>query len=75
MTYQIKSVLIADEIEEQCLDVLNAANIEVVKKTKLSKDELILELQKHDAVIVRSATKVNHQRILKFIHLDYSRNH
>lgn len=55
---QIKSVLIADEIEQQCLDVLKAANIEVVKQTKLSKDELIAELQKHDAVVVRSATKV-----------------
>jgi D-3-phosphoglycerate dehydrogenase len=58
MAMQIKSVLIADEIEQQCLDVLKAANIEVVKKTKLSKDELISELKKHDAVVVRSATKV-----------------
>jgi phosphoglycerate dehydrogenase-like enzyme len=38
--------------------VLKAANIAVVKKTKLSKEELIDELKKHDAVIVRSATKV-----------------
>lgn len=30
----------------------------MVKKTKLSKEELIDELQQHDAVIVRSATKV-----------------
>lgn len=58
MTPQVKSVLIADEIEQQCLDVLKAANIAVVKKTKLSKEELIDELKKHDAVIVRSATKV-----------------
>jgi D-3-phosphoglycerate dehydrogenase len=56
---QIKSVLIADEIEQQCLDVLNTAKISVTKKTKLPREELISELKKHDAVIVRSATKVN----------------
>jgi D-3-phosphoglycerate dehydrogenase len=59
MTTTIKSVLIADEIEQQCVDVLKAAGIQVTKKYKLPKDELIKELQQHDAVIVRSVTKVS----------------
>ncbi|KAI6194327.1 putative phosphoglycerate dehydrogenase [Aphelenchoides besseyi] len=55
---QIDSVLIADEIELQCIDVLEAAKIRVVKRAKLSAAELIEELKQHDAVIVRSATKI-----------------
>jgi D-3-phosphoglycerate dehydrogenase len=73
---QIKSVLIADEIEQQCLDVLKSANISVVKKTRLPKEELIEELKKHDAVIVRSATKVKVFGTSKLtIFLDHRRNH
>ncbi|KAI6196899.1 hypothetical protein M3Y94_01162400 [Aphelenchoides besseyi] len=55
---QIESVLIADEIEVQCIDVLEAAKIRVVKRTKLAAAELIKELKQHDAVVVRSATKI-----------------
>lgn len=55
---QINSVLIADEIESQCMDVLSAAGVNATKKTKLAEAELIAELKNHDSVIVRSATKV-----------------
>lgn len=75
---QIKSVLIADEIEQQCLDVLKEANISVVKKTKLPKDELIEELKRHDAVIVRSATKVSRPFVhsyFSFTFSDHRRNY
>ena len=55
---RIESVLVADEIEQECLDLLNSKGIKVEKKNKLSKNELIEELKKFDAVLVRSATKV-----------------
>ncbi len=55
---QIKSVLIADDIEKECVEILNAAGVAVTVKTKQTKEELMNELPKHDAVVVRSATKV-----------------
>ncbi|CAD5210151.1 unnamed protein product [Bursaphelenchus okinawaensis] len=58
---KISSVLIADEIEQQCVDALTRGGVNVVKKTKLPVDSLIQELQNHDAVVVRSATKITRQ--------------
>lgn len=58
MQITINSVLIADEIEQECLDYLKSVNINVVKKSKLSEQNLIAELRNHDAIIVRSATQV-----------------
>lgn len=55
---RIESVLVADEIEQECLDVLESKGIHVEKKPKLAKSELIEELKRFDAVLVRSATKV-----------------
>lgn len=55
---RIESVLVADEIEQECLDKLNEGGLRVLKKTKLAKDALIEELKNFDAVVVRSATKV-----------------
>lgn len=59
MQIKINSVLIADEIEQECLDQLKTANINVLKKTKLNEQNLITELKNHEAVIVRSATQVS----------------
>ncbi|KAI6242697.1 putative phosphoglycerate dehydrogenase [Aphelenchoides fujianensis] len=59
MSPRIESVLIADEIEVQCVEVLEKAGIRVTKKTKLPAAELIAELKQHDAVVVRSATKAS----------------
>ena len=58
---KISKVLIADEIEQECVDALGNGDVQVVKKTKLSDSELIslINGSKFDAVIVRSATKVN----------------
>lgn len=55
---RIESVLVADEIEQECLDLLSSKGIRVVKKPKLTKEQLIEELKQYDAVLVRSATKV-----------------
>ncbi|CAB3403774.1 unnamed protein product [Caenorhabditis bovis] len=54
----IKSVLIADDIEKECIDVLQSNGINVTVQTKQTKEQLLESLPKHDAVIVRSATKI-----------------
>lgn len=59
---RIESVLVADEIEQECVDLLTSNGIKVEKKAKLTKEELIEELKKFDAVLVRSATKVKTRR-------------
>lgn len=66
---RVQSVLIADEIEQNCIDILKADGIKAIKKTKLTKDQLITELRQHDAVIVRSATKVSNIFIYLYIEL------
>uniref|UniRef100_A0AC34QQ85 D-isomer specific 2-hydroxyacid dehydrogenase catalytic domain-containing protein n=1 Tax=Panagrolaimus sp. JU765 TaxID=591449 RepID=A0AC34QQ85_9BILA len=55
---QIKSVLIADDIEQECVDALTANKIRVEKKTKQTEEQLCKLLKEFDAVIVRSATKI-----------------
>uniref|UniRef100_A0A0K0DFE5 D-3-phosphoglycerate dehydrogenase n=1 Tax=Angiostrongylus cantonensis TaxID=6313 RepID=A0A0K0DFE5_ANGCA len=55
---KIEKVLIADDIEQECIDVLQANGIEVTVKTKQSVDELKVSLPAHDAVIVRSSTTI-----------------
>lgn len=58
MALNIKKVLISDEIDEKCVKILRDNSIEAVKNTKLSKEELLMEIPKYDGLIVRSATKV-----------------
>lgn len=58
MVIELKKVLISDEVDPKCVQVLQSHGIQVVKNTKLSKDELLSEIQKYDGLIVRSATKV-----------------
>ncbi|VDO89648.1 unnamed protein product [Heligmosomoides polygyrus] len=60
---KITKVLIADDIEKECVDVLRGSGIEVTIKTKQSVDELKKLLPEHDAVIVRSATKITRELI------------
>jgi len=58
MALTLQRVLISDEIDQRCVDVLQSNGVEVTKNTKLSKEELIQEIQNYDGLIVRSATKV-----------------
>jgi D-3-phosphoglycerate dehydrogenase len=51
-------ILVADDVSESGLQPLRAADFEVVKKTGLSKSELIEALKDCDGLIVRSETKV-----------------
>lgn len=60
---RINSVLIVDEIEQECMDTLASNGIHVVKKTKLSEEQLYSELLNYDAVVVRSGTKITRKVI------------
>lgn len=52
-------VLVSDSLSQKGLAVLQAEDgIEVVVNTKLTPEQLIAEIPKYDALIVRSATKV-----------------
>jgi D-3-phosphoglycerate dehydrogenase / 2-oxoglutarate reductase len=54
----IKSVLITDDVNEKCVQILENNDLKVVKNTKLSKEQLLEEIKSYDCLIVRSATKV-----------------
>ncbi|XP_046396079.1 D-3-phosphoglycerate dehydrogenase [Ischnura elegans] len=54
----IRSVLISDAVDKACMDVLSSAGMRVLCKHGLNADQLVQELQGHDALIVRSETKV-----------------
>ncbi|KAK2141300.1 hypothetical protein LSH36_1125g00008 [Paralvinella palmiformis] len=60
MALQLKKILISDEVDQKCVDILRENGLEVVKDTSLAGDKgkLIAEIQKYDGLIVRSATKV-----------------
>ncbi|XP_013409158.1 D-3-phosphoglycerate dehydrogenase-like [Lingula anatina] len=58
MALTLKKVLISDEVDPKCVQILQANEVDVVKDTKLTKEQLIQEIPKYDGLIVRSATKV-----------------
>ncbi|XP_001600828.1 hydroxypyruvate reductase [Nasonia vitripennis] len=58
MSVNLRSVLVSDPVDERCAALLTSHGVPVTTKYKLSKEELINELQKHDGLIVRSETKV-----------------
>uniref|UniRef100_A0AC35TUQ2 D-3-phosphoglycerate dehydrogenase n=1 Tax=Rhabditophanes sp. KR3021 TaxID=114890 RepID=A0AC35TUQ2_9BILA len=64
MIIKIEDVLIADDIEQECIDALLAGGINVVVKTNQSHDQLLELIPQFDAVIVRSATKITRQLII-----------
>ncbi|XP_076756943.1 D-3-phosphoglycerate dehydrogenase [Xylocopa sonorina] len=58
MSTALRRVLISDPVDTRCGELLARHGISVTTKYKLSKEELINELQNHDGLIVRSETKV-----------------
>lgn len=58
MSTALRRVLISDPVDACCGELLVRHGIPVTTKYKLSKEELINELQNHDGLIVRSETKV-----------------
>lgn len=55
---EIKRVLVADAVDQACVDLLTQNAINVDCKYKLSKEQLIQEIGNYDGLIVRSDTKV-----------------
>jgi len=44
MEFELKTVLISDDVDQQCIDILSSGGIQVVKNTKLTKDQLTAEI-------------------------------
>ena len=42
---QIRSVLITDDVNEKCVQILENNDLKVLKNTKLSKEELLNEVK------------------------------
>ena len=57
----IKSILISDDVNQKCVDILENNGFAVTKNIKLSKTELLEEVKKYDCLVVRSATKVTEE--------------
>lgn len=55
---EIRNILITDEVDNKCVEILQNNGFNVVKNTKLSKETLIDEIKKYECLIVRSATQV-----------------
>uniref|UniRef100_A0A8D9BPM5 D-3-phosphoglycerate dehydrogenase n=1 Tax=Cacopsylla melanoneura TaxID=428564 RepID=A0A8D9BPM5_9HEMI len=61
MGLKIKNVLISDAVDESCVKLLQANNINVTCLYKLTPEQLIKEIPKYDGLVVRSDTKVTSQ--------------
>jgi len=55
---KIASILITDDVNQKCVEILENNNFLVKKNIKLTKTELLDEIKNYDCLIVRSATKV-----------------
>ncbi|KAL7636165.1 UNVERIFIED_CONTAM: hypothetical protein RMT77_012922 [Armadillidium vulgare] len=65
MSLELNRVLILDNVDQICENILKQAGIEVTIKPKLTIEDLIKELNNHDGVIVRSATKITEEVLEK----------
>ena len=60
--FNLQRVLIADDIDQSCIDILNRAGVQPIVKTKLTKEQLL------DEVKVRVAVGSNvEKQISKFL--------
>ncbi|XP_034238470.1 D-3-phosphoglycerate dehydrogenase isoform X2 [Thrips palmi] len=59
MAIPLRSVLISDEVDPLCVDLLKKNGIPVTCKYGMSKDELLKEIPKHDGLVIRSSTTVS----------------
>lgn len=55
---KIKSILISDDVNQKCVDILSNNGFDVTKNIKLTKEELLEQVKNYDCLVVRSATKV-----------------
>ncbi len=58
---EMVKVLVAEKISDKGMAVLQEAGVEVHLKLKLTREELLEIIEAYDAIIVRSATKVNEE--------------
>lgn len=58
MGLDIKSVLVVDGVGSNCAEILQLHDVYVTMKPKITKAELLEEIPKYDALVVRSATQV-----------------
>ncbi|KAE8746369.1 hypothetical protein FOCC_FOCC006863 [Frankliniella occidentalis] len=58
MAIPLRSVLVSDEVDPLCVELLQKNGIPVTCKYKMPKEELLKEIPKHDGLVVRSDTKV-----------------
>jgi len=58
MPVDIQNVLVCDAVDDACVALLKQNGINVDCKQKLTKEQLINEVQNYDALIVRSDTKI-----------------
>ncbi|KAF0294676.1 D-3-phosphoglycerate dehydrogenase [Amphibalanus amphitrite] len=63
MALPVSRILMTDGINVQCAEILRSQGLHVTVAPKMSKDELIKQLESHDTLLVRSATKVTSQVI------------
>lgn len=57
------SVLLPEKLSQEGIDLLVNDNCRVVKKYDLTPDTLVQEIKNHDAIVVRSATRVTREVI------------
>ncbi|XP_073976606.1 D-3-phosphoglycerate dehydrogenase [Rhodnius prolixus] len=58
MAIPLKKILVSDAVDNTCVDLLRKYGLEVTCRYKMTKEELIQEIQDYEALIVRSDTKV-----------------
>lgn len=54
----IKKVLITDDVNAKCIEILENNELSVVKRTNLTVEQIKDEIKNYDCLVVRSATKV-----------------
>ncbi|XP_049944527.1 D-3-phosphoglycerate dehydrogenase [Schistocerca serialis cubense] len=58
MPVNIASVLVADAVHESCDQILREYGISVTRRLRMTPEELLEEVKRHDALVVRSESKV-----------------
>ncbi|KAK9501144.1 hypothetical protein O3M35_002240 [Rhynocoris fuscipes] len=58
MAIPLKKILVSDAVDNTCVELLRKHGLDVTCKYKMTKEELIQEIQDYDGLIVRSDTKV-----------------
>ena len=66
----MKKILISDQVNEKSVALLESAGFEVTYNTKLTRDELLKMIPDFNALIVRSATKVDSELISAMINME-----